>query len=327
MSAVLNAAAPEAQAQPVIQRYQPPVSLRERLMAPMLRMGMRLGVKPFFGPPWPFAVQRLAIAAGARMMPQDGRATVSHEQIGNLAVERIRPRGVTRTAHVILYLHGGGFIAGSPRTHRPITRRLAALTGATVVVPAYRLGPEARFPAQIDDSVRCYEALLAEGWPADRIAVAGDSAGGTLTYMLSAVAARKGLPQPAALVLISPALQLEAMLHAQPHPKASADPVIRLSLARSVMAALQIPMDHPWADPMQQDLRALPPTLLQVGEDEVLYDSADWLVRAATAARRPVEMEVYLRRWHVFHVHAGLLPSADRALERIATFMQRHWAR
>jgi len=75
----------------------------------------------------------------------------------------------------------------------------------------------------------------------------------------------------------------------------------------------------------REDLSSLPPTLLQVGEDEVLYDSADWLVREATAAGRPIEMEVYMKRWHVFHVHAGLLPSADRALMRIAEFMQRQW--
>ncbi|MFW9617020.1 alpha/beta hydrolase [Aquabacterium sp.] len=316
----------EAQAQPLIQRYQPPANLRERIMAPLLRAAMRFGVKPFFGPPWPFAVQRLAIGAGARLMPQDRRAVVTHERIGALPVERIRPRDAQATQHVILYLHGGGFIAGSPRTHRPITRRLCALTGATVIVPDYRLGPEARFPAQIDDALMCYQALLAEGWRGEQIVVAGDSAGGSLTYMLSAIAAQKGWPQPAGLVMISPALQFDAMLHATDHPKSAADPVIRLSLAESVMAALQVPMSHPWADPMKQDLSSLPPTLLQVGEDEVLYDSADWLVREATAAGRPIEMEVYMKRWHVFHVHAGLLPSADRALMRIAEFMQRQWA-
>jgi acetyl esterase/lipase len=314
------------QATPVIRRYQPVSGLQESLMSAILRAALKVTLKPFLGPPWPFAVQRLSLSLGSSMMPQDGRARVQADKVAHIPVERVTAKSVGRPRHAILYLHGGAFVAGSPRTHRSITRRLAAETGALVLVPHYRLAPEAPFPAQLDDCVDCYRQLLREGFAPERISIAGDSAGGNLTFMTCVAAMRTGLPAPASLVMMSPAFSLAPLPNSTHEQRVARDPMIRLAWGEVVVEALKIPADHPFADPLVQDVSDLPPSLVQVGEDEVLYDNAVWLVEKASAAGRLAELEVYLQRWHVFQAHASLLPSSIQALDRQVEFMKRHWA-
>lgn len=309
----------------VVRHYDPPEGAREALMAALMRGALRMSLKPFLGPPWPFAVQRAALLMGSSLMPQDGRAHVEADRIGHIPVERIRPRTGQRPRHAVLYMHGGAFVAGSPRTHRSITRRLCALTGAEVLVPHYRLAPEHPFPAQIEDGVLAYKQLLAEGYPAERLAIAGDSAGGHLTLMVTVALRAAGLPLPASMVMMSPAFSLQPLPNTTAYERESRDPMIRQGWALDVERALRVPHEHPLADPMQQDLRGLPPALVQVGDDEVLFDNAVWYNDAATRAGSHSELEIYLKRWHVFQAHAGLMSSADQALARQAEFLQRCW--
>lgn len=326
-AAQLDTGAQQAQAHPVIRRYQPPSGLRESVAAAIMRMALRVSLKPFLGPPFPFVAQRVALAVGSALMPQDGRAQVQADMVDHIPVERVTPKGSSKKPrHAILYLHGGAFVAGSPRTHRSITRRLSAITGALVLAPHYRLAPEAPFPAQLDDCVTCYRQLLKEGFSPDCISIAGDSAGGNLTFMTAIAAMKSGMPSPSSLVMMSPAFSLHPLPNTTAFERESRDPMIRLAWAEQVEGALNAPKDHPLANPMAQDLSKLPPSLLQVGEDEVLYDNSTWLVEAATAAGRTSELEVYLKRWHVFQVHAALMPSSVKALDRQAEFMRRHWA-
>jgi acetyl esterase/lipase len=326
MSAAIDVSADQAQAHPVIRRYQPPAGWQEAFVAALMRGALRVSLKPFLGPPWPFAVQRAALAMGSSLMPQDGRAQVKADKVAHIPVERVTPKAGGKPRHAILYIHGGAFVAGSPRTHRSITRRLSALTGSLVLAPHYRLAPEAPFPAQIEDCVTSYRQLLKEGYAPERIAIAGDSAGGNLTMMTAIAAMKQGLPSPASLVMMSPAFSLHPLPNTTAYERESRDPMIRQAWAQDVERALKVPANHPLADPMAQDLSRLPPSLVQVGDDEVLYDNATWLVEAATAAGRTVELEVYLKRWHVFQAHAALLPSSVKALDRQAEFMKRHWA-
>lgn len=311
---------------PVIRHFLPPAGLRERVAAAIMRGALRVGLKPFLGPPWNVATQRAALHLGSMIMPQDGRARVVQDRIGALEVERVSAKAVAQPRHAILYLHGGAFCVGSPRTHRSITTRLAALTGALVLVPHYRRTPEHPFPAQIDDGVSAYRQMLAEGFAPERIAIAGDSAGGNLTYMLSAALRLQNLPQPAALVMMSPVVSTELDPHGSATTRASRDPMIRPAWAHQVLGWYNAPADHPLGVPKAMDLSALPPSLIQVGEDEVLFDDSHWIVAAATRAGRQSELEVYLKRWHVFQSHAGLMPSSDQALQRQADFLKRRWA-
>ena len=308
-----------------VRHYDPPAGAREALTAALMRGALRVSLKPFLGPPWSFAVQRAALAIGSSLMPQDRRAQVKADRIAHIPVERIVPSSAVRAPHAILYMHGGAFVAGSPRTHRSITRRLCAVTGAQVLVPHYRLAPEHPFPAQIEDGVTAYRQLLADGYPADRIAIAGDSAGGHLTLMVTVALRQEGLPLPAAMVMMSPAFSLKPLPNTTAYEREPRDPMIRQAWGEDVERALRVPHEHPLADPMQQDLRGLPPALLQVGEDEVLFDNATWYNEAATRAGSHSELEIYLKRWHVFQAHAGLMSSADQALARQAEFLQRCW--
>ncbi len=322
------AAAPHAGTSQSVRHFPASDGLRERVTAAILRESLRYTIKPFLGAPWPFSVQRAVLLVGSLAMPQDSRAQVRADGIDHIPVERVTPKGAAGTPrHAILYLHGGAFVAGSPRTHRSITRRLCALTGAQVLVPHYRLAPEHPFPALLEDCVRCYRQLLAEGYSADRIAIAGDSAGGSLTLMTAIAAMREGLPGPASLVMMSPAFSLKAPEGNDHLARLARDPMIRLSWGEVVEVALKVPHDHPLADPMTQDLSHLPPALTQVGDDEVLYTNATWFQQAATQAGRHTELEIYDQRWHVFQVHAGLLRSANEALERQAAFMKRFWSK
>lgn len=325
MSAVFSTASTSSDRQPVIRRYDPPTSLKESVAAAILRVALRVSLKPFLGPPWPFAVQRASLAIGSSLMPQDGRASVKVERVQHIECDRVQPKAGGKPRHAILYLHGGAFVAGSPRTHRSITRALSAMTGATVLAPHYRLAPESPFPAQLEDCVTCYRQLLKEGFSPERIAIAGDSAGGNLTFMTAISAMKQGLPAPACLVMMSPAFSLRPLPNSTGLERQARDPMIRMAWAEDVERALKVPADHPLADPLAQDLSRLPPSLTQVGDDEVLYDNAIWLAENATAAGRDVELEIYMKRWHVFQAHASLLPSSMHALQRQADFMKKHW--
>jgi monoterpene epsilon-lactone hydrolase len=328
MAVSMDALPSESPAQPVIRRYQPPAGLQESVVAGMMRVALRVTLKPFLGPPWPFAVQRAALVIGSALMPQDGRASVHVEHVAHIEVDRVVPKMArVPPRYAILYLHGGAFVAGSPRTHRSITRALSAMTGAMVLVPHYRLAPEAPFPAQLDDCLQCYQQLLQEGYAAERISIAGDSAGGHLAFMTAIAAMQKGLPGPASLVMMSPALSLHPLPNSTGPEREPRDPMIRPAWAEDVDRAMKVPAGHPLANPMAQDLSRLPPSLTQVGDDEVLYDNAIWVAQQATAAGRVAELEIYMKRWHVFQAHASLMPSAVRALQRQAEFMLRHWAK
>lgn len=325
LHAVKNTPAPVTTL-PIIRQYLPPKGAKESLMGALLRGALIVGLKPFLGPPWNVATQRAALHIGSVVMPQDGRARVVKDRIGALEVERVTAKAVPQPRHAIVYMHGGAFCVGSPRTHRSITTRLAALTGALVLVPHYRRTPEHPFPAQIEDGVAAYKQLLAEGFAPERIGIAGDSAGGNLTYMLSAALRQQGLPQPAVLVMMSPVVSTEFDPNGSAVTRAHRDPMIRPAWAHQVLDWYNAPADHPLGTPKAIDLSEMPPSLIQVGEDEVLYDDSQWIVEAATRAGRHAELEIYLKRWHVFQSHAGLLPSSDQALQRQAEFFKRYWA-
>ena len=105
------------------------------------------------------------------------------------------------------------------------------------------------------------------------------------------------------------------------------DPIVRVSWSKQTAAWLDSPPDGPLAEPLKLDLSGLPPMLVQVGEDEVLYDDAIALSEQSARAGNYVELEVYARRWQVFQIHAGLLRGSTDALQRQADFLRRHWAR
>jgi epsilon-lactone hydrolase len=224
----------------------------------------------------------------------------------------------------ILYLHGGGFVIGSPSLYRHVTWRIAAAAQARLLVIDYRLAPEHPFPAALDDALAAYGWLLAQGADPRRIAVIGDSAGGGLVFSLLLRCRDEGrLPLPAAAVALSPWTDL-ALTGASLRQNARADPFID-ALDMPLIAGWYLggaDPRHPYASPLYGDPGGLPPTLIQVGSDEVLCDDAARIAERMRAAGCEVALEIWPRMPHVWQLFAEVMPEARRAIADIGRFVR-----
>ena len=226
---------------------------------------------------------------------------------------------------VILYLHGGGYLFGSARTHRVMLAHMARAAKARVLALDYRLAPEIPFPAPVEDSVSAYRWLLAQGISAQKMVIGGDSAGGGLAVAAMVALRSVGEPLPAAGVCISAWTDMEST--GQSHTtNAESDPSVSkerlLKIAKVYLAGKE--PTAPLASPIHADLSGLPPLLLQVGSIEVLLDDSTLLKSRAEAAGVSVEMEVWDDMPHVWHHYAPILPEARKAIGRIGEFVLEH---
>jgi acetyl esterase/lipase len=234
----------------------------------------------------------------------------------------VRQRGRDAVSSVILYLHGGGYTTGSPRTHRALTGHLAVRCGARLFVPDYRLAPEHPFPAGLGDAVTAYRGLLGAGVGPGEIVIAGDSAGGGLAVATALRLRELGQPLPRALVLFSPLADLAREYpDVPPRGEVMLTPPWLRECARAYVAAGD-PRD-PLISPVSADLQGLPPTLIQVGTDELLLPDSRHLSERLQSAGVRAELHEFPGRWHVFQASAGVLADADRALDEVARFIRR----
>jgi epsilon-lactone hydrolase len=226
----------------------------------------------------------------------------------------------------ILYFHGGGFQMGSLDTHRTIMAAIAVESGCSVLGVDYRLAPEHRFPAQIEDAVAAYDWLIAGGFAPAHIALAGDSAGGGLAISLLLSLKARGDDLPAAAAVMSPWTDMEASGDSF-ETRAAADPIHQRpmiqALARAYLGREGDPRD-PLASPIRGDLSGLPPLLVQVGDRETVLDDARILAERAKAAGVEATLEVWDGMIHVFQLYTGELPEAQDAVRRIGRFLRRH---
>jgi epsilon-lactone hydrolase len=261
-------------------------------------------------------------AAAQRLVPgpPPGTRTIAVDA-GGVRADRISTRTSQSGRHV-LFLHGGGFIAGSPSLYRQLTWRIASAARAWVLSVDYRLAPEHPFPAALDDAVAAYRWLLAEGAAAGRIAVMGDSAGGGLALSLLLRLRDEGVPLPAAAVALSPWTDL-AMTGRSFTANAGADPLLSADQARRFVGYYLAGADprSPYASPLYGEPAGLPPTIIQVGSDEVLRDDAVRMAERMRAAGCRVELEIWPRMPHVWHLFAPVMPEAHRAILRIGSFI------
>ena len=200
-----------------------------------------------------------------RLQPvRQGQSTRIHQ----VPCELHRPSTGESGARVMLYVHGGAFFAGSPATHRGLCGQLAELGRMSVVVPDYRLAPEHPFPAALDDLERVYQGLLLQGWRADQIVVAGDSAGGGLSVMLAQRLRDAGQALPCCLLLLSPYVDY-TFAQSSHTLRASRDPMLSVSVLKRGIAGLlgQQPLTARQLSPVFADLSGLPPLCIQVGSE------------------------------------------------------------
>ncbi len=249
--------------------------------------------------------------------------TAQQIELGGVPVEKLTATGA-ETSGAFLYIHGGGWVGGSPRTHRPLTRRLAAQTGMAVYAVDYRLAPEHVFPAGLDDCVAAYRALL-EKVPAHQIVVGGDSAGGNLTLALALRLKAEGVALPAALVCLSPATDLAATGGSRV-TNAKRDALFVEAMMHTVEPRY-FPggnAQNPYISPLYGDVAGLPPTFFHVGDTEMLLDDSLRMADKMRAAAVPVTIKVWPRVPHVWHLLADLLPEARQAIYEVVAFVHVH---
>ena len=227
--------------------------------------------------------------------------------------------------HVILYLHGGGYVSGSPRTHRALVGHLSRHAQARVLAPDYRLAPEHVYPAALEDAWAAYWWLLNKDIAAKCIVVAGDSAGGGLTLALLMALRDAGAPLPAAAMCFSPWVDL-ALTGSSLHTNKATDYINEEILKATAQMYLggHDPYD-PLVSPLYGDLHGLPPLLVQVGSAELLYDDGRRLAHNARRAGVDVQFDVFPGMVHVFQFMYLIEPKSRQAVRAAARFAHKHW--
>jgi monoterpene epsilon-lactone hydrolase len=257
-----------------------------------------------------------------RVFPTPADVAVERVAARERPAEWLIPPSV-RSDAVVLYLHGGGYVIGSPRSHRHLAAAIARASGVRALLLDYRLAPEHPFPAALEDAVAAYRWLLGQGLAPERVVLAGDSAGGGLTVATLVALRDRGLPRPAGGVCISPWVDLTCSGTSYA-TKAAADPIVThdgvVALAKAYVGAGDL--TTPLASPLYADLRELPPLLIQVGSEEVLLDDARGLGARARTAGVDVTIEEWPAMIHVWHWFLPMLDEAEEAVATVGRFVR-----
>lgn len=224
---------------------------------------------------------------------------------------------------VLIYLHGGAFLAGSPASRRHLAAKIAVETGLTTWLMDYRLAPEAPFPAAIDDAMATYRHALDSGVRPTDVVLAGDSAGAGLCLLLMLRLRDEGLPLPAAAALLSPWADLTCSGDTY-RTNAHLDPLISrqgMQQAASLFLAGRVSPESPAASPLYADLSGLPPLLIQVGGDETLLDDSRALASRAALSGVDVRLECSPMMVHVWQLFWPTLSEARDAIGELSAFL------
>jgi len=288
---------------------------------PVINAALRLGVKRL----WSRGVtvdelrkkSRLA-DAGFKFLAS--KISVTRVDTNGVSSEWIGEEDAARRG-VLLYLHGGAFSLHLPNGYRQLAFRLARKTGMRVLLPAYRLAPEHRFPAGLDDCFAACRWLVGQGFSPERMAVAGDSAGGNLTLALLMRLRDEGWPLPACAALMSPVTDLTGGSPSV-HGNEDSDVLFdRHALTLVLSAYLDgAPADDPAASPLFGDWAGLPPLLFHVSGSEMLLDDSLRAAERARACGVDARVKVWPGMPHVFQL-IGMLPQSKQSLDEIGAFI------
>ena len=262
---------------------------------------------------------------GDKMPPPDD-AVVESLTVAGCAAEWVSAPGCNPNRQV-LYLHGGGYVIGSPHSHRNLAYNIAKAVDGRCLVIDYRMGPEDPFPAAVDDAVAAWQWMLAEGGNPARMAIMGDSAGGGLTVAVQVALRDKGIQLPACSVPISPWTDLEGT-GGTIKSKAEEDPMVAEDGLHWFSDLYRGGADvrDPLVSPLYADLSGLPPMLIQVGSAEILLDDSNRIAAKARTQGVDVTLEVWDKMPHVWHLFAPMLDEGGDAIAKLGAWTRERTA-
>jgi len=257
---------------------------------------------------------------------------IAYGTAADVTVEKVSANGVTaewtstpgaaRDA-AILYAHGGGYVTGSLDSHRHMVSELGRAANALVLALEYRCAPEHRFPAPVEDALAGYRYLLAQGFKPERIAIAGDSAGGGLVVAAMVAIREAGLAQPGGGYCLSPWVDMEAIGESF-DTRAAADPMVQRAGILEMAGLYLGDADprSPLAAPIYADLSGLAPLLIQVGAAETLLDDAIRLAQKAGSADVRVGLQIWPEMVHIWPMFWKELRAGKQALDAAGAWLK-----
>ena len=228
-------------------------------------------------------------------------------------------------SHVLLYIHGGGFIFGSVDTHKHMAADIAGQLGIRAVLPDYRLAPEHLYPKGFDDVVTSYQALLEMGYEPQNIIIGGDSAGGNLAFALLAYIKTNNLPMPACAFTFAALTDLSNTADSITR-NAQKDCVLAADRFSEINATYAPDQDikSPYLSPVFADFKGAPPILMQASEGEILIDDSRAMLKVLTNQGVDAKLSVFGNSFYVFQILRGLVPEANQALTEVVAFIKQH---
>ena len=265
--------------------------------------------------------QRAAMEKAGSLAAPTGGVTVKAFLEGNISCEWIKPDLAHNPNYVILYAHGGGYTCGGLGYARILAAKLAVSTGFSVVSFEYRLAPENKYPAQLEDGMTILNFLIKEGYAPDHIIFAGDSAGGNLVLaMTQKVIAEQGV-SPKCLLLFSPWTDMTATSKSY-QTYQDKDPILTKDYVESVRDAFigdEVDYKDPRFSPLYGSFEGFPPTLIQVGKTEILHEDSVRLAKKINEAGGKATLDIEKDGWHVYQQMP--LPMASRAMKRLSDYV------
>lgn len=248
--------------------------------------------------------------------------TYTPDNIAGIKSEWVLPQGAD-DKKLLLYFHGGGYATGSINTHRALVSQIVKHAGIKALIINYRLAPENKYPAPIEDAVAVYQWLLQNGYNANQIAFGGDSAGGGVTLGTLLYLKDHNIPLPKCAIALSPWTD-QTLSGESYRTKHDEDPML-------VAAAFPLWSKNymgdadpasPYASPIFHSLSGLPPVYIQVGEEEMLLDDSKRYYERAKADGVNVQMDIYPKKFHVFNAFWRVLPKAREANKKLGDFLK-----
>lgn len=311
----------------LVVEYRGPATRRTRAANRVLRVtahpALRLAAR--LATPATMRLANLSDLAGVLLPPPRGTKRFKIK-LGGYKAEWVSGPNAARpgpNTPAVLYFHGGGFVGCGLRTHRRLVARISAAAGVPVLNVAYRQLPRASVSASVADGLNAYRYLLDNGHDPAKIVLAGDAAGGLVSFGIGIAAVEQGLPLPAAIVGLSPWLDFDNGPKAR-HENVSCDPYMSPEcLAGIVDKAIAVNgVLDPALSPVNAVLAGLPPALLQVGSVEILRYDAELMADRLTMAGVPCRLQIWDHAPHVFQAGADVLPEARKAIVEVGEFIR-----